>query len=93
MMSAHTLEVRFDNTTLSPVMSIIASRFSLSYSNTRLRVGSQSAVFSRFPVLEDMPPRLKQNRISEAYQTMLASEKVLKRDWESPEEDAAWANL
>ena len=25
--------------------------------------------------------------------TMLASEAVLRRDWDSPEEDAAWANL
>jgi len=32
-------------------------------------------------------------RYSEAYQTMLASENILHRDWDSPEEDAAWANL
>lgn len=25
--------------------------------------------------------------------TMLASEDVLRRDWDSPEEDTAWANL
>lgn len=25
--------------------------------------------------------------------TMLASEDVLRRDWDSPEEDAAWANF
>jgi hypothetical protein len=31
--------------------------------------------------------------ISESYQTMLASESVLRRDWDRPEEDAAWANL
>ncbi len=30
---------------------------------------------------------------SEAFQTMLASEAVLRRDWDSPEEDAAWADL
>ncbi|MCX7635406.1 MAG: hypothetical protein N2Z74_06635, partial [Syntrophales bacterium] len=30
---------------------------------------------------------------SETFQTMLASESVLKRDWERPEEDLAWANL
>ncbi|MBI5841044.1 MAG: hypothetical protein HZB19_13180 [Chloroflexi bacterium] len=30
---------------------------------------------------------------SEAYQTMLASESILSRDWDSPEEDEAWANL
>ena len=32
-------------------------------------------------------------RDSEAFQTMLASEAVLRRDWERPEEDIAWANL
>ncbi|MGH2585946.1 MAG: DUF2281 domain-containing protein [Dehalococcoidia bacterium] len=30
---------------------------------------------------------------SEAFQTMLASEAVLARDWDTPEEDAAWAHL
>jgi hypothetical protein len=31
--------------------------------------------------------------MSEAWQTMLASEAVLRRDWERPEEDRAWADL
>lgn len=31
--------------------------------------------------------------LSEAYLTMLASQQLLKKDWELPEEDAAWANL
>jgi hypothetical protein len=30
---------------------------------------------------------------SEALQLMLASEGVLRQDWDRPEEDAAWANL
>lgn len=30
---------------------------------------------------------------SDAYQTMLASEDVLARDWNRPEEDEAWADL
>jgi hypothetical protein len=30
---------------------------------------------------------------SEAFQTMLASEDVLSRDWNTPEEDEAWADL
>jgi len=30
---------------------------------------------------------------SDARQTMLASEQVLRRDWDRPEEDAAWADL
>jgi hypothetical protein len=36
-------------------------------------------------VLKDKP--------SEAYQTMIASEQVLNREWNTPEEDEAWADL
>ena len=31
--------------------------------------------------------------VSEPFQTMLASEAALRRDWERPEEDSAWADL
>ena len=37
--------------------------------------------------------RALHERSSEAYQTMLVSEVVLRRDWERPEEDTAWVNL
>jgi hypothetical protein len=30
---------------------------------------------------------------SDSFQTMLASEQVLQRDWDRPEEEAAWADL
>ena len=30
---------------------------------------------------------------SESFQTMLASEHILREDWERPEEDEAWADL
>jgi len=30
---------------------------------------------------------------SESFQTMLASEAVLSRDWSTPEEEAVWAHL
>lgn len=36
---------------------------------------------------------LSKERESETLLTMFASEQVLKKDWESPEEDTAWANL
>jgi hypothetical protein len=35
--------------------------------------------------------RLKSD--GEAFQGLIASEAVLARDWNTPEEDAAWANL
>jgi hypothetical protein len=31
--------------------------------------------------------------VSEALETMLASEPVLRRDWDRPEEDEAWRDL
>ena len=46
--------------------------------------------------LSDIPSvshRTPGEPFSEAYQTMLASQQVLSRDWDQPEEDAAWANL
>jgi hypothetical protein len=36
---------------------------------------------------------VERESLSESFQTMLASEQVLRRDWETPEEDAAWADL
>lgn len=37
--------------------------------------------------------QVRERSLQEAYTTMLASEQVLRRDWDSPEEDAAWASL
>ncbi len=36
---------------------------------------------------------IDQRMRSESFQTMLASEAVLRRDWDRPEEDEAWADL
>jgi hypothetical protein len=44
-------------------------------------------------LLERTPPQILTEKISESFQTMLASEAVLQRDWNLPEEDAAWADL
>lgn len=35
----------------------------------------------------------KTQSLSASFQTMLASEDILRRDWEQPEEDEAWKNL
>jgi hypothetical protein len=35
----------------------------------------------------------ERRRSSVALDTMLASESVLRRDWDRPEEDAAWSDL
>lgn len=49
--------------------------------------------FSWQPPFVVSSPRVSQAGYSEAYETMLASEQVLSRDWDDPEEDALWADL
>jgi hypothetical protein len=44
-------------------------------------------------LLEKQQGALRGGRRAEAMETMIASETVLKRDWDTPEEDAAWADL
>lgn len=41
----------------------------------------------------ELKRRLAQYLQSEAYQTMLASQAILHKEWDQPEEDEAWANL
>lgn len=42
---------------------------------------------------ESFSATLREAGTSYALDTMMASEKVLARDWDTPEEDAAWADL
>lgn len=44
-------------------------------------------------LLEKQEVASKGRRGAEATETMIASEMALKRDWDTPEEDAAWADL
>ena len=48
--------------------------------------------FVSYLIEREIGPALRET-VSEAVQTMLASELVLRRDWDRPEEDVAWANL
>jgi hypothetical protein len=48
----------------------------------------------KLDVVLDFVSYLAERRLaSEAFQTILASEPVLRRDWERPEEDEAWRGL
>jgi hypothetical protein len=48
----------------------------------------------KLAVVLDFVSYLVERELStEAYQTMLASEDVIRREWERPEEDEAWAHL
>jgi hypothetical protein len=50
-------------------------------------------VYDFVSYLADREREVTPEGFSEAYQTMLASEAVLRRDWDRPEEDEAWADL
>lgn len=47
--------------------------------------------FVSYLIEQDVKLTLRES--SEAYETMIASEAVLRRDWDRPEEDEAWADL
>jgi prevent-host-death family protein len=48
--------------------------------------------YEDYAALQDELIRLRKQKL-EVYQAMLASEEILRREWNTPEEDAAWANL
>jgi hypothetical protein len=55
---------------------------------------SQPAQFEYYDIVADWGARpAVQPDPSEAFQTMLASEEVLRRDWDDPEEDELWVDL
>lgn len=48
--------------------------------------------YEDYAALQEELIRLRKQKL-EVYQTMLASEEILRREWDTPEEDAAWADL
>ena len=52
-----------------------------------------SVVYDFVSYLLDRETDQPRGQHSGAFHTMLASEAVLARDWDRPEEDAAWADL
>jgi len=46
-----------------------------------------------FPEIMDFIGYLKLKQIKNTSETMILSEKSLNKDWDTPEEDEAWANL
>jgi len=52
-----------------------------------------AVVYDFVSFLLDRTSKENASEISSSYETMLASEEVLKRDWEREEEEQAWANL
>jgi prevent-host-death family protein len=49
--------------------------------------------YEDYVALQEELGRLRAGRRREGLQTALASEAVLRREWDTPEEDAAWADL
>ncbi len=65
--------------------------------NERLQTLSEKKLAVVFDFISHLSEREPRERLSHAStmpnDCMLASEEVLRRDWERPEEDEAWANL
>jgi TorA maturation chaperone TorD len=59
----------------------------------KLPADKLAVVYDFVSYLVERETRQAQEKSSEAFQTMLASEAVLRRDWDRPEEDKAWADL
>ncbi len=59
----------------------------------KLPADKLAVVYDFVSYLVEREAKQTQEKSSEAFQTMLASEAVLHRDWDRPEEDKAWANL
>jgi hypothetical protein len=58
-----------------------------------LPIEKLAVVYDFVSYLAEREKEEAQAKLSEAFQTMLASETVLRRDWDRPEEDEAWADL
>lgn len=59
----------------------------------KLSTDKLAVVYDFISYLLDRETGQHPERFSEAFQTMLASESVLRRDWDRLEEDMAWADL
>ena len=71
-----------------------------SFTNTeKVRIDFQAGMsnpaydWKVFPIIDSYSDFFGLKAKSESYQFMLATEKVLSRDWDSQEEDDAWADL
>jgi len=91
-MLADTLTITATNTTTRQRVSLLPTS---AIQRAVVFISNQNRVFdwSQLLGLEIYSDTFPKARYSQAYQTMLASENVLRRDWEQPEEDAAWASL
>ena len=91
-MLSETLTITLNSTSVRQAVSLPSAS---TRQRTLVFVGSQSKVISWSQLLGIgvRPIGVPRARYSEAYQTMLASENVLRKDWDTPEEDDAWADL
>ena len=72
---------------------LIASNLNSSATSYNLCICEQNEGFSAADQIRAFLSELLGSQYSEAFETMLSSENVLRKDWDTPEEDKAWANL
>ena len=63
-------------------------------STTQIYVSTpEKYIIMRYDFYDDIVFTFKRISISESFQTMLLSEDILRKDWDTPEEEEAWAHL
>lgn len=80
-------------TNTNPATVIFSSALSSSRLRYSLTLRRQNDGPNRQNLLKDFFVEMSLPFKSESLQAMLASEQVLKRDWDSPEEDETWSHL
>lgn len=86
------ITINIDNATSGKVFLIADSSVTYQVSVVHSHLGQE--IDSSEPLNAPEEPNLKRfHPRSDAYLTMLASEALLRRDWDLPEEDEAWKDL
>lgn len=91
-MSADSYELTLDYS-MSSWRTLSLPSMNTQYAEVSLGTDSLSTSYSLSDLMKSLSLTFDWKRRSVAGQSMLVSEKVLARDWNSPEEDEAWADL
>jgi hypothetical protein len=90
-MSLHTIAITNNDTLQLQTLSTVST----SQNYAKVYVSNQNFTIAIRDLLDSSNSLLytDEHYLPESYQTMIASEQVLARDWNEPNEDATWANL
>lgn len=88
-------EVFTDSTSITPIKRLIYTFTKTAKLGIDFQAGfiNPNYDWMTFPITDSCSDFFEAHTESDSYKMMLATEKVLGRDWDSPEEDEAWADL